>query len=486
MCVVTIAVSAIVAGLLLYAGFCPLTIQMLVLAAVLLAACRATSAAAVTATEHLTLSPSAGEPDDLLAPPAADMLTHSLEPMRGGVADSRSVPDLAAGGTFEAQTPNPRPDVLVLSEEWSGPPSNAAGVFDDFTIAATVTVPEAGQVSLFRALAMTPDGLGAVDLSMRPGADGRRQLVLVYGNATVTTDVSATSEPVTVVCRRTGLKVVLQQTVHSVSADNQRGEVELPDTASARSQVLTPVTVGAGGSSGGSALLSRLLVWKSSLTDDQVGVAVRQGLMSQLMKEDVYKSLVAERDLAYGAARSAKTQNPYGSEQVQAACAASVADWTRPGELAFAAVGCKDAIVAHCKAHPDSSGCECYTEAKKGTPECRKFLAMMSTSPPADLDDLSEEQVAAVAAKYRLEDPAKRAAAAAVVAAVPAAPGAAPAAPAQPRRRRILRDHLDDEENALMTPGVSYFGRSAAFDQHDSKGRYGPTGRKKKWWWMFF
>lgn len=490
-CVVTIAVAAVMAGLLIHAGVCPITIQMLIVAGVLIMVCRAQMR---QKTEHMTAPTKiAGEPD-LYAPPMADMLTHSVEAMRGGLDQAKSVVDDAAGGLFESQVGNTRDDVLVLSDPWSGPPSNVAGVFDDFTIAATVTIPQQGQVSIFKAAAMTPGGLGAVELRVQPGADGRRQLALMFGDDTVTSDVAATKEPVTIVCRKNGLKALLQQTTHSVTADNQRVELDVSDTARARPQVTTPVLLGASGTAGGDSLLSRLLVWKVSVPDDIISQIVLQGKMIALRKDDVFQSLISERDRAYQSAADAKTRNPYGSDAIQEACKVSIADWTKPGEIAFATVGCKDAISDFCKANPDHPECACFGDAKKDTPACKQFLSLLKSTPPADLENLTPEELAAVVGKYGLQDPKAIAAAEAAkklaeCAAKPAAAAAAKQAVgagqvgARKPRRRILSQHaLDEEENRLLSPGAAWYGRSAAFDQRDQYGRYGVTKREKSWW----
>jgi hypothetical protein len=490
-CVVTIVAAAVMAGLLIHVGVCPITIQMLLVAAVLIAVFRAQTAQTIKA-EHMTQPKIAGEPD-LYAPPVADMLTHSVEAMRGGLDQAKSIVDDAAGGVFESQVGNTRDDVLVLSDPWSGPPSNVAGVFEDFTIAVTVTIPEQGQVSLFKAAAMTTTGLGAVEVRVQPGADGRRQLSLMYGDdtGTVSTDVAATKEPVTIICRKSGLKVVLQQATHSVTADNQRVELDMSDTARARPQVTTPVLLGAPGSAGGDALLSRLLVWKVAIPDDIINHIVLQGKMIALRKDDVFQSLISERDRAYKTAADAKTRNPYGSDAIQEACKASITDWTKPGEIAFATVGCKDSITDFCKANPDHPECACFGDAKKDTAACKQFLGLLKSSPPADLENLTPEELAAIVGKYGLQDPKAIAAAEAAkklaectAAKKPAAGAAAGGAAVvkKPRRRILNTNHeLDEIESRLMTPGHGYWGRSAQFDQHDQYGRYGPTKRDKSW-----
>lgn len=485
-CVVTVAVSALAAGLLLHAGFCPSTIQMLIVAVVLLMAYRQQSAA-TSAVEHMENDVPAE--NDMFDPPSKEKLVHRLEPMRGGMTDLKTVTDHAANEKFETSEPNTRDDVMVLSSPWTGPSSDTAGVFDNFTIAVTATIPEAGLVSLFMAEAKTTSGLTKVSLMVQP-SDGRRTIQLMYGDATISQDVAATKEPVTIVCVRSGLKVTLSQTVHSMVADRQGGDWELPDTAKVYAQVTSPMVVGEV-TSGGYTHVSRLLIWSVALSDTDVNAVIRQGLMAHQLKEEIYRSLVTERDTAYQAAVNAKTRNPYGSEQVQAACSASMPDWTRPDALAKADPSCWDAISATCLANPKLPGCECWDPAKASSDTCKKFLATMSKAGYTDVSNLTPEQLKSVIEKYKLVDPGakvvqtdaeKAAAAAAAAAAAVAAKSAT--APRRSRRRRRYDDlDFDEDERRLMTPGYGWFGGSAAYDMRDSRGRYGPSGREWKWWW---
>lgn len=485
-CVVTVAVSALAAGLLLHAGFCPSTIQMLIVAAILLMAYRQKSPVS-PAVEHMENS--IPVENDLFDPPVKEMLVHRLEPMRGGMTDLKTVTDHAANSQFDTTELNTRDDVMVLIAPWNGPSSDTAGVFDNFTIAVTCTIPEAGMVSLFMAEVKTKDVLSKVELFVQPSGS-KRAIQLKYGGATISQEVAATKEPVTIICRRSGLKVTMSQTVHSMVADRQGGDQELPDTARVNPQVTSPMVVGAV-SSGGYTHVSRLLIWKAALSDTDVNAVIRQGLMTYQLKEEIYRSLVAERDTAYQAAVNAKTRNPYGSDQVQAACSASIPDWTRPDALAKADPSCWDAISATCIANPKLPGCECWDPAKASTDTCKKFLATMSKAAYSDVSNLSPEQLKAVVEKYKLVDPSKVAAAEAEKAAAAAAAAASAAATkptvARSTRRRSRRydDELDfdEEERRLMTPGYGWFGGSSAYDMRDGSGRYGPSGREWKWWW---
>lgn len=484
-CVVTVAVSALAAGLLLHAGFCPATIQMLIVAAVLLMAYRQQSAW-TPAVEHMQNN--VPVENDLFDPPVKEFLVHRLEPMRGGMTDQRTVADDAANAKFETTEPNTRDDVMVLSSPWTGPASDSAGVFDNFTIAVTATIPEGGLVSLFMAEAKTPAGLSKVALIAEP-SNGKRTIRLVYGDAVISQEVAATKEPVTIMCVRSGLKVTLSQTVHSMVGDRQGGDTDLPDTAKVYAHVTSPMVVGET-SSGGYTHVSRLLIWKTALSDTDVNAVVRQGLMSHLLKEEVYKSLVTERDTAYQAAINAKKTNPYGSEQVQAVCSASVPDWTRPDALANADPSCWDAISATCLANPKLPGCECWDPAKASSDTCKKFLATMSKAGYSDVSNLTPEQLKAVIEKYKLVDPTVKAESdkTAADAAAAAAAAAASASSANERRRRRNTRRYDDsdfdeDERRLMTPGYGWFGGSSAYDMRDGRGRYGPGAREWKWWW---
>lgn len=403
-----IVATALVVVALLAAGFCPLTVQLLVLAFL---TCRALLPEG-RVLEHMAAdggSEDGGSEDGgaaaSLVPPQTDKLTHRVELGGGGLLDARSVPDDASGTAFTGGGPNPKPDALVLRERWTGASSEDAGVFEDFTIAVSVTLPEGCALSLFRAQGLSGSGgLAAVDLSVGPGAAGRRQLTLTYGDAVARADVTATREPVTLIARRDkgAATATLLQCTHSVKSPTERESRELSAATLVTPLVKTPVQVAADGVTGGEADLVRVLVWHTALPDRDLDEVCAQGLRAQLLREPVYAALVRKRDAAVQAALAARTRNPFGSDSVQARCA-SVKDWTLPGALAGADAGCWDAVAAHCRDDPTAPGCECWSPARAGTPACVKFLATLSKEAPVSLGNLSAAQLGALKKRYGLQ-----------------------------------------------------------------------------------
>lgn len=372
---VTVAAALVVAAAL-GAGVCPLTVQLLALAVV---ACRALLPAAPLL-EHMDAQPGGGPAAGV--PPQADKLTHHLRIAGADLAGARAVEDDASGTAFTSDEPNTKADALVLRRRWAGASSEDAGVFDDFTIAATLRLPAAGALSLFRAQGLSGGGeLAVVDFAVGPGAPGRRQLSLAYGGETVSADVVATREPVTLIVRRDGgaSTATLLQCVHSFTGATEREARELPAGARVTPQVSAPVALAADGVAGGDAELLRLLVWNAALTDGDLDTVCQQGLQAQLMLTPEFVQAQRRRAEAAAAAAASRTRNPYGSDAVQAQCG-SVADWTIPGALAAADAACWDAVDTHCRAAPAGPGCECWLPARADTVACRKFRATLSSA----------------------------------------------------------------------------------------------------------
>jgi len=386
---IVLLATALAVALLLYGGICPMTIQVLVIAVLL-------STAVVRAekpTEHF----SSGPAPDTTPVPLADALTNEIDTASGGLSGAMSVADAAAGANFECADANTLDDALSLTTQWTGPPSNTAGVFgDQWTVAATVRLTEAAQVPLLTVSGMTAAGLGAFQLLVQPGPVGRRQIVLTYGASSVSHDVSATVAPVTVVVRRDGATVTLIQAVHGVSDVKERGDVELD--ASMKAQVTAPMTIGGSMSAGPCGSLLKLLVWKAALSDADIQKVCDQALASQLVLQPAYKGIMQQRDAALTQAQSARSRNPWDSDGIQQACSSSVPDWTAPGALFMAPPTCRDAVSAHCSARPTSKGCECW--GTPDTPGCKKLMSVMSGAVVPDLQNLTPGQLAAIKAKY--------------------------------------------------------------------------------------
>ena len=390
--------SALAVALLLYGGICPMTIQILVLAVLLVSALSQPAPWTDTPMEHFTDGGS-----DAAPVPLADALTNEIDASSGGLSGVMTITDRAAGAAFECVDANTVDDALSLTKQWTGPPSNTAGVFgDQWTVAATVRLTEAAQVPLITVSGMAPAGLGTFQVLVQPGPVGRRQIVLTYGAASVSHDVSATVSPVTIVVRRDGNAVTMMQAVHGVTDIKERGDVELDATMKA--QVTAPMTIGGSMTSGPCGSLLRLLVWKTALSDGDVQAVCDQALMSQLTQQPVYQKIMQQLDAAVTQAQSARSRNPWDSDGVQHACAMSVPDWTAPGALINAAPTCRDSVSAHCSAHPTSKGCECW--GTPDTPGCRKLMSVISGAGVPDLHNLNPGQLAAIKAKYFPDPPA--------------------------------------------------------------------------------
>ena len=468
-------VVAIFVALLLHFGICPLTIQLIVVAAILW---RARRPAAVQ--EHFGYNPPSDRNYVGFHPPKQDHLSNCVETMDGNLKDVQEIADMSQDGTtYKCSQKNLKPDVLALITDapWSGGKSRDCDVFGDFTIAVTMQLHVAdSEVTVLEVVGFDSNqDKSSLTVKVRPTTASRRSIDVAYGKVSVPTGVTASTEPLTIIVRRDGVKLTVTQYVHSVNdtATGEGGTREMADPKLTAGGNDFPVVFGH--LHRGQAELTRLMVYNVALTDDEISVLVKQGLKTQVFKQALYQEIVDQLDEANSRAVLATTGNPYKDDGVQAACAA-VKNWTMPNAIAYAGQSCWDSINNFCSKNPGHPGCECWG-AEKDSLKCKKFLATMSSSDITDLDNLKDEDVAAIMQKYKLAKVVEK----------PAAPapgtgthdtGTQAPAPAPARRRRRwtspTRDRLYEDEEELIAAGT-----------HGWHGRREGARAKKRGFWRF-
>lgn len=473
---------AVCVAVLLHVGVCPLTVQILVLAAILWRVYIASSAGSVQVAEHMTASEY--HKYNPFVPPG-DKLKLNIQAVSGNLEKAVSVRDSVGNVEFTrvSDSANVQDDVVVLDTAWKGGTSDKAGVFGDFTVAFTGTFHTDSVFTLLKVDGLTGSGeFGAMKLKISNTPE-KTDVALVYGSDSDVTRESFKYYPglVTIIVSKTeaptegGATVTFSHRPHANDAQTLTKPVKMVGNTILKSQVTSQITIGDAPVTGTPARMSRLLMWESKISDSDVLEIVSQGDKIQILKVQAYRDLLDDNERLAAEAEAARTKNPFGDEVIQSKCS-SVKDWTKPNAIGDANAECWDEIKNFCEARPDAPGCECWSDAQKGTDKCRKFMATMSASPYTDVSALQEAQVEEVMKKYNLVKKD----------AVPAAaPAAAPAGPK--RRRNVIHktgargNSLYDDEEVLSNPSTGWLGSSAAYDERTS-GQKSGTG-VRSWWY---
>lgn len=396
-----------IVSVMLASGICPLTIQLALLGILFLALVRKShdvstfviekyesEAAGVTMTDGVVK-------EDYTKLPKKESLVAHLSYMAGQIKDAKAINDPVSNSAWTLETPNSTSDSIVMRNKITGMTSQHAGVFENFTIVMTLTIPFNGTLSLFKVQGMKNGSLSKIELVVQPGPDGKRQIQLVCGSSAVTANVTATASPVTIVALRKGNLVTISQTMHGITPTVDSYEGELTDDSRITPEVTSPVELASGGVSGGDAYLKRLIVWSIPLTPEDVSAVIKRAWVVEILKEPVVARIVKEEEAAALNATKAKTMNPYGSAVIQNTCSA-IKDWTLPDAVAMADEACWKSIEAHCTANPTSPGCKCWDPALSLTASCVNFRAQLSGQTPPNLAALTPAQLEQVKHVYGL------------------------------------------------------------------------------------
>lgn len=468
---------AVCVAVMLHVGVCPMTVQILVLAAILWRVYLASGAGAVPVIENMTASEY--HKYNPFVPPG-DKLKMNLQAVEGNLEKAVSIRDSVSNIEFTrvSDSTNVQGDVMVLDTAWKGGRSDAAGVFGDFTVAFTGTFHTDSTFTLLKVDGLTGAGeFGAMKIRISNTADAT-DVSLVYGGdgdvtrerfkyypGLVTVIVSKTESPT-----EGGAVVTFSHRPHANDAQTLTKPVKMQGNTILKSQVTSQITIGDAPATGTPARLSRLLLWESKISDSDVLEIVSQGDKIQILKVQAYRDLLADNERLATEADAARTMNPFGDAVVQEKCS-SVKDWTRPNAIGNANAECWDEIKRFCEAKPDAPGCECWSESKKDTDQCRKFRATMSASPYTDVSTLKDEELEAVMKQYNLVKKDLAAEAAATAAATEAAKPQV----VKPRRSIIHKttargNSLYDDEEVLSNPTTGWLGSSSAYDQKTKTG----------------
>jgi hypothetical protein len=474
---------AVCVAVLLHVGVCPMTVQILVLAAILWRVYLSTMADPVienmTASDYHKYNP--------FVPPG-NKLKLNIQAVSGNLGKAVSVRDSAGNVEFTrvSDSTNVQDDVVVLDTAWKGGSSDKAGVFGDFTVAFTGTFHTDSVFTLLKVDGLTGTGeFGAMKLRVSNNTD-TTDVALIYGSDADVTRETFKYYPglVTIIVSKTesptegGAIVTFSHRPHANDAQTLTKPVKMNGNTILKSQVTSQITIGDSPATGTPARMSRLLMWESKISDSDVLEIVSQGDKIQILKVQAYRDLLDDNERLATEADAARTRNPFGDEVIQGKCS-SIKDWTKPNAIGDANAECWDEIKNFCEARPDAPGCECWSESEKKTDKCKKFMATMSASPYTDVSALQEAQVEEVMKQYNLvkKDAPQ-----------PAAAPAAPAGPAGPKRRRNVihrtgarGDSLYDDEEVLSNPSTGWLGSSAAYDQRTS-GQKAGTG-VRSWWY---
>jgi hypothetical protein len=464
---------AVCVAVMLHVGVCPMTVQILVLAAILW---RVYTASTVHdgATEHMTASEY--HKYNPFVPPG-DKLKMNLQAVSGSLEKAVSVRDSVGNVEFTrvSDSTNVQADVVVLDTAWKGGRSDMAGVFGDFTVAFTGTFHTDSMFTLLKVDGLTGTGeFGAMKIKISNNTDST-DVSLVYGSDSDVTREQFKYYPglVTIIVSKTesptegGATVTFSHRPHANDAQTLTKPVKMNGNTILKSQVTSQITIGDAPATGTPARVSRLLLWESKISDSDVLEIVSQGDKIQILKVQAYRDLLADNERLATEADDARTKNPFGDAVVQDKCS-SVKDWTRPNAIGEANAECWDEIKRFCEAKPDAPGCECWSESKKDTDKCKKFRATMSASPYTDVSTLKDDEIEAVMKQYNLVK--KDAAAEATAAAAKEA-----AKTAVPKRRTNVihkttarGNSLYDDEEMLSNPSTGWLGSSAEYNQKTS------------------
>lgn len=395
-----------IVSLMLASGICPLTIQLALLGVLLLALVRKSNetVAIVEKYESEAVGVSVNDgvvKEDYTKLPKKEALVAHLSYMAGQLKDAKTIGDPVSNGMWLLETPNGTSDSIVMRSKITGMTSQQAGVFDDFTIIMTLTMPFNATMSMFKAQGMKTGALSSIELAVQPGPEGKRQVKLMCGSSAVTANVTATASPVTIVALRKGNNVTISQTIHGITSAVDTYEGVLSDDSRITPEVTTPVELASGGVSGGDAYLKRLIVWSIALAPEDISAVIKRAWVVEILKEPVVARIVKEEEASALNATKAKTMNPYGSEVIQNTCA-SIKDWTLPDAVAMADSACWSAISAHCTANPTAPGCKCWDPALSLTASCVNFRAQLSGQVPPNLAALTPAQLEEVKHVYGL------------------------------------------------------------------------------------
>lgn len=466
---------AVCVAVMLHVGVCPLTVQILVLAAILWRVYVSSNSPGPIA-EHMTASEY--HKYNPFVPPG-DKLKMNLQAVSGNLEKAVSIRDSVSNVEFTrvSDSTNVQGDVLVLDTAWKGGRSDMAGVFGDFTVAFTGTFHTDSIFTLLKVDGLTGTGeFGAMKIRVSNNADST-DVTLVYGSEADVTRETFKYYPglVTIIVSKTesptegGAVVTFSHRPHANDAQTLTKPVKMNGNTILKSQVTSQITIGDAPATGTPARVSRLLLWESKITDSDILEIVSQGDKIQILKVQAYRDLLADNERLATEADAARTRNPYGDAVIQDKCS-SIKDWTRPNAIGEANAECWDEIKRFCEAKPDAPGCECWSDSKKDTDQCKKFKATMSASPYTDVSTLKDDEIEAVMRQYNLVK--KDAAAEAAAIAASATEAAKKTTDAVPQRRTNVihkttarGNSLYDDEDVLSNPSTGWLGSSAEYNQ---------------------
>ena len=383
----------LVVALLMAAGVCPLTLQLVMLAAVLTMLVREQRRALLTTVERFQSDipgvslVDGAVTDDFSTLPSKDSLAIYLSSLSAGTLKGAvSIADQVSSTPWTLPAPNhSSSSIIVGSQALTGPSSQQSGVFSDFTICATVAIPEGATMTVLTVAGLLRGSMSSIRLAVQPGAVGGRQVKLVCGGSDATADFSGTSDPVTIMVRRAGNNIFMSQTIHAIEPSTEKYSTTVQDNSRITPDVTTPMTIGDGGVIGGEAHLKRLIIWSKSLSDDATSAVLRRAWTVELLQQPTVAGIVSSLDQARSDVSGARSANPYGSDVIQNACS-RITDWTLPDAVAMADKACWTAISAHCQSNPSAPGCGCWDPSKSGTASCVAFRSQLSepiqSSPP--------------------------------------------------------------------------------------------------------
>lgn len=392
-----------IVSVMLASGICPLTIQLILLGILFLALVRKSNAVIENYESEaagVTMTDGVVKEDYTKLPKKASLVIH-LSYMAGQIKDAKSINDPVSNTAWTLETPNSTSDSIVMRNKITGMTSQHAGVFDDFTIVMTLTMPYNVTTSLFKVQGMKGGSLSKIELEAQPGPDGKRQIKLTCGASAVTAYATSTASPVTIVAIRKGNHITISQTMHGITPTVDTYEGDLKDDSRITPEVTSPIEIASGGVSGGEAYLKRLVVWSVALTPEDISAVIKRAWVVEILKEPVVARIVKDEEAASLSAAKAKSMNPYGSDVIQNTCI-SIKDWTLPDAVAMADAACWKSITAHCTANPTSPGCKCWDPALSLTASCINFRAQLSGQTPPNLAALTPAQLEQVKHIYGL------------------------------------------------------------------------------------
>lgn len=383
LCAVAVSVA-----LLLHVGICPLTIQLLVLGALLWGIQYSQSHAPPVA-EHMVAARAPG-----FRMPEEASMTLRIDVGNDDVDRVKVLQNGASGASKEFTTnqENSSTEMIALAKNdpWKGDQESSrnSGLFGSFTFVTTVRMsPNAEAVLISAKAMMSTNQVVDIRVLVGPAAAGRRKVSLEFGADTVSAEFEAISNWCTIFVRKTGRDVDILQ--HSHDLDNGRTPAQtrrLVADGILYGRISSPLEFGRM-TSDSNVSIRQLFVWQKALSEADLVEIKDATFKSQLMLEPTYQKLVKDLRAAEDKAAGCATTNPWGDSGIDRACP-SVTNWKSPTALVDADPACWDVVGAFCKkpANRDKPGCVCW--ALEGdaadTDKCKKFRATVSSVPTSD------------------------------------------------------------------------------------------------------